>query len=156
MGPEPCAPEPADIVAAPTDFERSPIPGAGRTDRRTEHLARWPRLRSFNLAGILIHVVGYAALVYLDQGVAGPLGDVLFFLMAFTAITVPFHQFVVVGTAAVGAYAGVAISGPPAPPGYAGFCSLSFIAVGVLLARHARALASMGRWAAWAETNSPP
>jgi diguanylate cyclase (GGDEF)-like protein len=108
-------------------------------------LARGPGFRAASRLGIFVHIGGYAGLTYLDGGVFGPIGGLVFFLVAFVAVTVPYRAFVPVAAASTAAYAVVAVVGPDSPRGYAPAVACTYLAVSVLLARHARALTSLRR-----------
>ncbi|GGQ81848.1 hypothetical protein GCM10010166_60000 [Couchioplanes caeruleus subsp. azureus] len=97
------------------------------------------------LTGVAVTLAGSATLTLLDGGVARPLGALVPFSLVLLAIVLPPRIFAVVAAAGVAAYAGIALVGDPAPPGYAVVHALGFGAAAYLCLRHSRALASLRR-----------
>jgi diguanylate cyclase (GGDEF)-like protein len=95
------------------------------------------------LLSILANFAGASALMFLDGGIASPLGAMLPFSLLVLAVMVPPRTFVVVSFLSGLTYWAIALSAEPAPAGYAPMYTLMFAGIGWLCLRHAGALTSL-------------
>lgn len=103
------------------------------------------RRRVVDLASVVVHVAGAAALGYLDGGVASPLSVLLYGSLPMLATMTTLRRFVGYGTLVVAAYGAVAVLGGPSPDGYPIVYTLGFVCLAVSCAMHSRSLASLRR-----------
>ncbi|NMR20227.1 GGDEF domain-containing protein [Cellulomonas fimi] len=97
-------------------------------------------------------LAAFAALAYLDGGIASPLGTLPLAGITLLAIVVSWRWFLVYGAVGLGGYLVVAMVGGPAPPGHAVAYTAGFAMLAGVCSFHAHSLRSMrSRLAAMAD-----
>jgi diguanylate cyclase (GGDEF)-like protein len=108
-------------------------------------LASSSRRQAVNLASVVVHLAGFAALGHLDGGADSPMGPMVYVGLAFQAVSVPYRPLAWFGAVAFTGYWLMVAFGDPLPPSYPGIYTVAFLGLTALCARHARSLASLRR-----------